>query len=88
MILRSDVIEAYRTVLGREPESGEVIDNQLSTADSIPELYRNFIPCVPRRSSACLPVRATAPLRYGEQAPFTWCASNHRDHARLSAPAW
>lgn len=43
MISRLDVIAAYRTVLGREPENDQVIQDQIAAADSVEQLYRNFI---------------------------------------------
>ena len=42
MISRSDVIEAYRAVLGRDPESEEVIQSHAAIR-SIPELYRILV---------------------------------------------
>ena len=42
MISRSDVIEAYRTVLGRDPESEQAIQDHAGI-QNIPELYRILI---------------------------------------------
>jgi SAM-dependent methyltransferase len=43
MISRPDVIAAYRTVLGREPENDQVVQDQIEAAESIEQLYQNFI---------------------------------------------
>ena len=42
MISRTDVIEAYRTVLGRDPENEQTIDDNLSAA-TVAELYNELI---------------------------------------------
>lgn len=42
-MLRSDVIDAYRAILRREPESEEVIRDKMSEASRLEHLYRNLI---------------------------------------------
>lgn len=58
MVSPSDVIAVYRTVLGRDPENEQVIADQMAAADSIDQLYRNFISSEEFRENFC---RSLAP---------------------------